>query len=103
MRRFCDFTKRIINDVILESGMTINAARYSYLKARALNVLPSYSKEAEELLSKAIKLDPKLVEAWNELGKCYWKNNKISEAINCFKGALKQVNRSKFLRKPKLI
>lgn len=50
-----------------------------------------YSKEAEDLLSKAIKLDPKLVEAWNELGECYWKNNKISEAMNCFKGALKQV------------
>ena len=25
--------------------------------------------EAEEVLSKAVKLDPTLVEAWNELGK----------------------------------
>lgn len=83
--------------------MTINCAGYCYLKGRALNIMPSYNKEAEELLSKAIKLDPKLVDAWNELGSCYWKNDKISEAINCFKGALKQVNRSKFLRRPKLI
>lgn len=72
--------------------MKLSSARYYYLKGRALNVVPKYSKEAEELLSKAIKLDPKLVEAWNELGECYWKNNKINEAVNCFKGALKQVN-----------
>lgn len=77
--------------MILESGVKISSARYYYLKGRALNVVPKYSREAEDLLSKAIKLDPKLVDAWNELGECYWKNNKISEAMNCFKGALKQV------------
>lgn len=55
-------------------------------------MVPKYSKEAEDLLSKAIKLDPKLVEAWNELGECYWKNNKLKEAINCFSGALKHVS-----------
>lgn len=76
---------------ITESDTKISSATHFYLKGRALNVVPKYSKEAEELLSKAIKLDPKLVEAWNELGECYWKNNKISEAMNCFKGALKQV------------
>lgn len=76
---------------VLECELEIASARYFYLKGRALNVVPKYSKEAEDLLSKAIKLDPKLVGAWNELGECYWKNNKINEAINCFKGALKQV------------
>lgn len=77
---------------ILESEVKSNCAKYYYLKGRALNVVPSYSKEAEDLLSKAIKLDPKLVEAWNELGESYWKNNKITEAINCFNGALKHVS-----------
>ncbi|KAK5643415.1 hypothetical protein RI129_007260 [Pyrocoelia pectoralis] len=63
-------------------------ATFYYLKGKALNVLPNYSKEAEDFLSKAVKLDPKLVEAWNELGECYWKNDNIKEAENCFNGAL---------------
>lgn len=56
-----------------------------------MNVLPKYNKEAEDLLSKAIKLDPKLVDAWNQLGECYWKNDKLEEAVNCFTGALTNV------------
>lgn len=67
-------------------------AKYYYLKGRALNVTQEYNKEAEELLSKAIKLDPKLVDAWNELGECYWKHDNLLEAKNCFTGALNQVN-----------
>ncbi|KAK4886780.1 hypothetical protein RN001_003051 [Aquatica leii] len=63
-------------------------AIFYYLKGKALNVLPHYSKEAEDLLSKAVKLDPKLVGAWNELGECYWRNDNIKEAENCFTGAL---------------
>lgn len=102
MQLYWNYINRI-NAVILESGMMVGSAKYFYLKGRALNVVPKYSKEAEDLLSKAIKLDPKLVDAWNELGECYWKNTKISEAMNCFKGALKQVNRSNFLRKQRLI
>lgn len=67
-------------------------ARFCFLKGRLLNVLPKYSKEAENLLSKAVKLDPKCVEAWNELGECFWKNNELKKATNCFEGALKEVN-----------
>lgn len=67
-------------------------AKYYYLRGRALNVVPRYSKEAEDLLSKAIKLDPKLVEAWNELGECYWKNDNLKEATNCFNKALLYVS-----------
>ncbi|KAJ3658963.1 hypothetical protein Zmor_010675 [Zophobas morio] len=48
------------------------------------------SKEAENLLSKAVKLDPKSVEAWNELGECFWKNDELKKATNCFEGALKE-------------
>ncbi|PNF35240.1 Tetratricopeptide repeat protein 5 [Cryptotermes secundus] len=61
---------------------------YLYMKGRALNVMPQYSKEAEEVLSRAVKLDPKHVDAWNELGDCYWKKDDIEEAKNCFSGAL---------------
>jgi hypothetical protein len=36
------------------------------LRGRALNVLTIFDPLSEEALSKAVKLDPKLVEAWNE-------------------------------------
>lgn len=62
------------------------------LRGRALNIMPQYSKEAEELLSKAVKLDPKLAEAWVYLGECYWKKNEIESARNCFVGSLGHVS-----------
>lgn len=63
-------------------------AVFFMLQGKTLNVLPSYSPEAEEALSKAVKLDPKLVEAWNQLGENYWKKGKVPLAKNCFTGAL---------------
>ncbi|CAH1106333.1 unnamed protein product [Psylliodes chrysocephalus] len=75
-----------------------NRAKYNYLKGKLLNVVPSYNKEAENLLSKAIKLDPKLVDAWNELGECYWKNDELKKSINCFEGALKEKKNKHSLR-----
>lgn len=67
-------------------------AKYYYLKGRALNVVDRFIPQAEELLSKAVKLEPKLIEAWNELGECYWKNDDIKQAKNCFVGALQHVH-----------
>lgn len=69
-----------------------NRAMFYYLKGRALNVTPNFNILAEEAFSKCLKLDPKLVEAWNELGECYWKKDDVEEARNCFAGALSQVN-----------
>ena len=69
-------------------------SEYLMLRGRALNVLPQYSKEAEECLSKAVKLDPKLAEAWSYLGECYWKNNQVELARNCFVGSLNHVTSS---------
>lgn len=75
-------------------GYEIDGARakYYYLKGRALNVVDGFVPQAEELLSKAVKLEPKLIEAWNELGECYWKNDDIKQAKNCFVGALTHVS-----------
>lgn len=75
--------EHLINDV--------SRAKYNFLKGKLLNVVSKYNKDAENLLSKSIKLDPKLVDAWNELGECYWKNDELSKSINCFEGALKEV------------
>ena len=38
-----------------------------------------------------MKLDPALVEAWNELGECYWKRGAVHDAQTCFEGAQRQV------------
>ncbi|PSN54645.1 Tetratricopeptide repeat protein 5 [Blattella germanica] len=83
-------SKPITNKIFFftECAEQENKAIYLYMKGRALNILPHHSKEAEEVLSRAVKLDPKLVDAWNELGECYWKKDDIEEAKNCFNGAL---------------
>jgi len=62
------------------------------LRGKALNVLPLYDREAQENLSKAVKLDPKLSDAWVSLGESYWKNGEVDAARNCFLGALNHVS-----------
>jgi len=68
-----------------------NKAEYHMLLGRTLNVMPEFSQKAYEYLSKAVKLDPKLVDAWNQLGELYWKKGDIANARNCFTGALTHV------------
>ncbi|XP_052233486.1 tetratricopeptide repeat protein 5-like isoform X2 [Dreissena polymorpha] len=65
-----------------------NKATYFMLLGRILNVMPDYDAIAYGHLSKAVKLDPKLVDAWNQLGELYWKKGDINNAKNCFTGAL---------------
>lgn len=62
------------------------------LKGKALNVTPEYSPQAEVLLSKAVKLEPELVEAWNQLGEVHWKKGDVAAAHTCFSGALTHVS-----------
>ncbi|XP_077154196.1 tetratricopeptide repeat protein 5 isoform X1 [Ranitomeya variabilis] len=75
-----------------------NKAFFLMLKGRALNVNPNYCLEAEEVLSKAVKLDPGLVEAWNELGEVYWKKMDVTAAKTCFLGALNHCKNKVSLR-----
>ena len=65
--------------------------QYWSLKGRALNVSPEHSKEAEDCLSRAVKHDPMLVEAWNALGENYWKAGNVQQAHDCFMGSLAHV------------
>ncbi|XP_058149824.1 tetratricopeptide repeat protein 5 isoform X2 [Dasypus novemcinctus] len=69
-------------------GSIQGGAQVLMLTGKALNVTPDYSLRAEELLSKAVKLDPELVEAWNQLGEVYWKKGDVAAAHTCFSGAL---------------
>ena len=66
-------------------------AEFMLQKGRCLNVGPDFSAEAEECLSRAVKLEPSLVEGWNTLGEQYWKKGDLIGAKNCFTGALQQV------------
>ncbi|XP_004300934.1 PREDICTED: tetratricopeptide repeat protein 5-like [Fragaria vesca subsp. vesca] len=63
-------------------------ARYEYLRGKILDVLPEYKREAEDHLSKAVKLNPSLADAWLCLGNCIWKKGDLSSAKNCFTLAL---------------
>ncbi|GAM20787.1 hypothetical protein SAMD00019534_039620 [Acytostelium subglobosum LB1] len=46
--------------------------------------------KAENYLSRALRLDHTLEDAWNELGECYWKKNCLSLAMRCFSQCLER-------------
>ncbi|XP_025740141.1 tetratricopeptide repeat protein 5 [Callorhinus ursinus] len=85
VREEMEKTLRQMEEVV---GSVQGKAQVLMLTGKALNVTPDYSPKAEELLSKAVKLEPKLVEAWNQLGEVYWKKGDIAAAHTCFSGAL---------------
>ena len=62
-----------------------------FLKGKALNTSAKYNQEGHDLLSKAVKLDPSLNEAWIQLGESFCKNNDLAAAKNCMEGALREV------------
>ena len=80
------------NGKLVKSSNGEGKAHQLYLKGRALNVVQDHNPEAETLLSRSVKLDPTFVEAWNELGECYWKRGDIETAKTCFEGALNHVS-----------
>lgn len=59
------------------------------LKGRSLNAGEKFNQEAFDLLSKSIKLDPNLTEAWVELTECYQRKPDVEGAIVCLENALK--------------
>ncbi|CAH2240370.1 tetratricopeptide repeat protein 5-like [Pararge aegeria] len=64
-------------------------AEFLYMKGKCYNISSTYDSRAMQCLSKAVKLNPHLVNAWNELGECYLKNMNLQEAKASFEGALK--------------
>ncbi|RWS11138.1 tetratricopeptide repeat protein 5-like protein [Dinothrombium tinctorium] len=87
-------TLRELNDARNECE-TADKALYYMLYGKALNVKSTFDPLAYELLSKSIKLNPKLTEAWNQLGECYWKKGDLKAAFDCFEGSLKQNKKDK--------
>lgn len=67
-------------------------AVYNYLLGKILNAKKFvYESKVEEFLSRAVKLNPNFVDAWNELGECLWKKQDLIGAKNCFESALQKV------------
>ena len=69
-----------------------------FWKGAALDFLPEPSKDAEKELSKAVKLEPSLVDAWNALGNLYWKKADLKGSKSCFVAALAQKKNAVSLR-----
>jgi tetratricopeptide (TPR) repeat protein len=70
-------------------------AHLLYLRGKVLDFLPEYSKQAEEHLSKAIKLVPSKQETWDALGHVYWKKNDLQASRKCFEESLQQDGNNK--------
>jgi len=73
-------------------------AMFLYLKGRLLNITGDFDSQAETVLSKAVKLNPTLVDAWNELGESYMRKNDWTTARTCFEGALQHKRNKVSLR-----
>lgn len=80
-----------------ERKSPVQRAMYEYLRGKILDVVPEYRKEAEDHLSKAVKLNPSLADAWLCLGNCIWKKGDLPAAKNCFNLALSKGPNKKIL------
>ncbi|KAK1281116.1 hypothetical protein QJS04_geneDACA002967 [Acorus gramineus] len=72
-------------------------ANYEYLRGKVLEAFNEYKKEAEDHLSKAVKLNPSLGDAWLCLGHSIWKKGDLASAKNCFLLALSKGPNKKIL------
>eukprot|EP00746_Dinoflagellata_sp_MGD_P162356 gnl/MRDRNA2_/MRDRNA2_89887_c0_seq1.p1 gnl/MRDRNA2_/MRDRNA2_89887_c0~~gnl/MRDRNA2_/MRDRNA2_89887_c0_seq1.p1 ORF type:complete len:431 (-),score=94.49 gnl/MRDRNA2_/MRDRNA2_89887_c0_seq1:64-1356(-) len=77
---------QLMDGVVAESGP--DRAKASYIKGRLCLYMPHDGCDAQDLLSKAIKLDPTLVGAWNALGEVYWGKQDFVQCRQCFEQAL---------------
>eukprot|EP01052_Picozoa_sp_SAG31_P015892 SAG31_NODE_1035_length_10225_cov_2.372506_2_plen_278_part_00 len=77
-------------------------AQVAYLNGKALDADPAdeHGATAVALLSKAVKLNPSLIAAWNCLGECFLQQKPphVSNARHCFERALKKEHNAISLR-----
>lgn len=78
--------------MITEAALAENKAQYYYLLGKTWSVVQPVSEECINILSKAVKLSPTHLDAWNALGECLVHLRKFSEAKCCFLASLKHVS-----------
>ncbi|KAI8017743.1 Tetratricopeptide repeat protein 5 [Camellia lanceoleosa] len=85
----------IVDTVVMNPsfGTRKKGANMDFLFAtlKILDVFPDYRKEAEDHLSKAVKLNPSLADAWLYLGNCIWKKGDLPSAKSCFTLTLSKI------------
>ncbi|XP_028079882.1 tetratricopeptide repeat protein 5-like isoform X4 [Camellia sinensis] len=60
-----DLALKLLDSIPSEQRkLPMQRATYEYLRGKILDVFPDYRKEAEDHLSKAVKLNPSLADAW---------------------------------------
>ncbi|MCP9262404.1 Tetratricopeptide repeat protein 5 [Dirofilaria immitis] len=79
----------LIEDIPLDlNGHSPASAGYNYISGRILNICMEYDANCERHLLRAVKLEPLLSDAWYELGKCIWKKDDFTTAVDCFRKSL---------------
>lgn len=75
-----------------------------YAKGKALSALDNYDKRAEECLSKALKLNPQLLDAWVCLGEVFYQKRDFTQSRRSFECGLENCGPSKeILRKLSMV
>ena len=62
-----------------------------YLRGKVLDIKPEYKKDAEESLSKSIKLNPFSWKTWDVLGHILWKKKNYDAALKSYEEAIQKV------------
>ncbi|CAL0320774.1 unnamed protein product [Lupinus luteus] len=98
LQHHSDLALQLLDSVPLEQRKSpMQRATFEYLRGKILDVFPDYRKEAEDHLSKAVKLNPSLADAWLCLGNCIWKKGDLSATKNCLSLALNKGPNKKIL------
>ncbi|XP_026812964.1 tetratricopeptide repeat protein 5-like [Rhopalosiphum maidis] len=72
-----------------EAAVAENKAQYFFLLGKTWSVTQPVNEECVNILSKAVKLNPTHLDAWNSLGECLVHLKRFSEAKYCFLASLK--------------
>ncbi|KAL4143041.1 hypothetical protein QTP88_005417 [Uroleucon formosanum] len=72
-----------------EAAVAENKAQYYYFLGKTLSVTQPVTEECINVFSKAVKLNPTHLDAWNSLGECLVHLKRFSEAKYCFLASLK--------------
>ncbi|XP_004496996.1 uncharacterized protein [Cicer arietinum] len=95
-----DLILNLLDSIPIEQRkLPAQRAIFEYLRGKVFDVFPDYKKEAEDHLSKAVKLNPSLADAWLCLGNCIWKKGDLLAAKNCLNLALNKGPNKKILCK----
>lgn len=76
------------HSLLFDSSLSFHQkAAFIYIRGHLDNLQADYNYDAELNLSRAIKLHPRQILAWNSIGECFWKKNDLEMARLCFETA----------------